>query len=915
MYKYPKYVNKYDKFIDYYTSYTKKRHFETLYPVINKSCTALLLIDLATPEWISVDCNEKMSSVRMCQFEADMPYMKLNVDTLLLVKYSCIVKNGTYYLFDWLDSKMKDFRQTKRNIVHKISDVKKFEFIFQAIHTVFPPIILYDLSYKISYSKVSNVFHYKMHAIRDNIYKGLIITKEDPNTFTKGGNIFECENKIYISMQSICDMIKDCPYLSTDEYNCNNITILNISYAQSNVRLNNFIQKNHKFSNHFIIDNEEYNKSKHQDDQNIKQFCNTKLPTILLNDLVQDCNETAEDEFLFTEGAVCLDKYQIPCREGHPQCFNISEICTYRLNYLGHLLPCRTGEHLENCVDFDCSKMFKCSGFYCIPYEYVCDGKWDCPYGVDESKDNNCSLNRNCTYLFKCRISIICIHVSSICDGIKNCPLGDDEKLCSLHDAKCPQICSCFTYTIKCTHGLILDISMSNFPYQVISLRWCSKSLAQNILNSIKSALSIIINNCNITEACYFFKMIKNVQINNAGSNLISTLQEYCFSSAPSLKIIILNNNKISKINTYAFINLESLRVLDLSNNLLQEITFDIKTSSGKIDILSLIQNNFLKYDPETMTKIKINLLLTDDSVWCCLKQNVVCSAEMPWFTSCTNLLHSYKIWTVFIWVAVMLFIINITNLIPYFLKSKNVYLLSLIALNLANLLYGIYLTLMIMIDRKFADTFPFFELQWKSTFYCYLGFGLSLNYHILSAFLLLFLTSQRYIIMAHPFNTMVKSRKLISSCIVLIVLVTVLITLTLTIVLFYFSNSISHKLCSPLFDPSKRYPLISFTAILIIFIQMISLILIITLYVKGFKEYITSANKALFSKGKVKQRNIRTQIFLHIICNMLTWIPNSVISSVLIVLPEYPLEILFWQIISITTINPIVLPLVLKSK
>ena len=222
----------------------------------------------------------------------------------------------------------------------------------------------------------------------------------------------------------------------------------------------------------------------------------------------------------------------------------------------------------------------------------------------------------------------------------------------------------------------------------------------------------------------------------------------------------------------------------------------------------------------------------------------------------------------------------------------------------------------MIMFDIKFTDKFSFFEMQWKSSFPCFIGFGLSLSYHILSAFLLLFLTSQRYIIITQPFNAKVKSKQFIIICIVLIVSITVVITLTLTISLFHFSNGAPHKLCSPLFDPSKRYPLISGTSIMIIFIQIISLILIVTLYAKGFEKYITPSNKVTFSNINVKnKKKLRTQILLHIISNMLTWIPNSMISLVLIFLPEYPLEILFWQIISIATINPIVLPLVLKSK
>ena len=47
-------------------------------------------------------------------------------------------------------------------------------------------------------------------------------------------------------------------------------------------------------------------------------------------------------------------------------------------------MPCRNGGHLENCEKFECNVMFKCPNYYCVPWTYVCDGKWDCPYAEDE---------------------------------------------------------------------------------------------------------------------------------------------------------------------------------------------------------------------------------------------------------------------------------------------------------------------------------------------------------------------------------------------------------------------------------------------------------------------------------------------------------------------------------------------------
>ena len=34
-----------------------------------------------------------------------------------------------------------------------------------------------------------------------------------------------------------------------------------------------------------------------------------------------------------------------------------------------------------------CNMRFKCELAYCIPWNYVCNGRWDCPNGEDENQD------------------------------------------------------------------------------------------------------------------------------------------------------------------------------------------------------------------------------------------------------------------------------------------------------------------------------------------------------------------------------------------------------------------------------------------------------------------------------------------------------------------------------------------------
>ena len=109
----------------------------------------------------------------------------------------------------------------------------------------------------------------------------------------------------------------------------------------------------------------------------------------MINDLVADCGPEAEDEHLLKQLALgqmlpCLQKWQIPCREGHPRCYNVSQMCQYQFDTDQHLIPCRTGKHLQHCRKIACNMMLKCPNYYCIPWSYTCDGKWDCSHGYDE---------------------------------------------------------------------------------------------------------------------------------------------------------------------------------------------------------------------------------------------------------------------------------------------------------------------------------------------------------------------------------------------------------------------------------------------------------------------------------------------------------------------------------------------------
>ena len=185
---------------------------------------------------------------------------------------------------------------------------------------------------------------------------------------------------------------------------------------------------------------------------------NTKIPEILVDDFIPDCPNTFEDEIQyynlitnpFHNHISCKTDHELPCIPGHSHCFPLNKLCIFEFQTETTTLKhCRNGAHLYNCTNFQCSEYFKCPMSYCIPFDLICNGKWDCPLGNDEM---NCHMF-SCPNLFKCKNQTKCLHFSKLCNMKKDCIFGDDEFWCTNTSLLvCPSNCVCFAQSIICQH-------------------------------------------------------------------------------------------------------------------------------------------------------------------------------------------------------------------------------------------------------------------------------------------------------------------------------------------------------------------------------------------------------------------------------------------------------------------------------
>ena len=168
----------------------------------------------------------------------------------------------------------------------------------------------------------------------------------------------------------------------------------------------------------------------------------------LVNDLVPDCLNAKDENILLMFRVThskhfnysCISMNMNECYPGHPKCYHDQDKCPYALNKITTI--CRNGKHLENCEYIECITKHKCPKSYCIPYGYICDGKWDCWDSSDEIK----CQSRSCVNKYKCHNSLVCLPLVLTCDKKNDCPLEDDEHFCYF----CLPNCFCLGFAILC---------------------------------------------------------------------------------------------------------------------------------------------------------------------------------------------------------------------------------------------------------------------------------------------------------------------------------------------------------------------------------------------------------------------------------------------------------------------------------
>ncbi len=881
-------------------------------------CTLMIVTNLAGPEWVSIPCREKLLCDVMCVIQsavsaATRVTAKNNTLWTSMCSKVQVLRDGKCYLLLWYQNVMPSHMRKDGLQNFAGSIFQTFQYLFDSVESDFPDMIQRNpddctLVNVMKYTRHLSTFRYTMGTTNYFSSEGFSIFVSEKQKIVVGSNIFNCSLGGYVSIVNRCDGQTDCMEDDADEYLCHcdertDMEIMpdrlcsSISYKQSNKGCGHLYHVSQKGEcKLFAFSEENYSEKTQAGVQRTDGIRDFTMQT-MQNVTVQTCAHHSK----------------LLCSGHEPVCFSISHICLFEINMNGTLLPCSFGGHLEKCQEFHCNAKFKCRYSYCIPWEYVCNGIWECSSGDDEF-NAVCISRQNCEVMYKCKGTWqMCIHLGNVCDGKENCPNNDDEQFCELHKVTCPQMCACLGFAVSCDNTTII---FEEVVKTFVALR-VAKSRVQNLNISFckfSNLKFIALLESGISRLCpnTFPKqlVLLDISINN-----IQSVEMNCYCSFDNLEGIILDNNEIVFIHKISFVNLPSLSVLSLRRNLLVTVSEDLLFPHLSLKVLDLRENFFSQICVDAFNTIKIEFIVTGDYHICCIApENTKCTANTPWFVSCSDLLPETTMRAFFIVISSLGFALNGLSILTHSLTWQNnrAFSVHVFFINSGDTLCCIYLLIIWVADLVFQDVFFVAERQWQSSYSCFSAFGLIIWFTLSTQFFLVVLSFSRLLVIICPLKTRFKQISLWIQSLSMFSIISFLISLASSIGVKFVKTKLPTSLCLPFVDPENSFVFIEIMIWISVIGQTLTSLVLIVLHVA----LVHNISQSLKQMRKVKSHEdsmvmLVLQLVTITLSNMLCWFPANGVFLAAMFLSRYPMDLLIWSTVGSMPLNSVINPLI----
>ena len=431
--------------------------------------------------------------------------------------------------------------------------------------------------------------------------------------------------------------------------------------------------------------------------------------------------------------------------------------------------------HLQKCMGWQCSSMFKCDAGYCIPIHYICDTICDClncddEYGCIRDTDN---VMMSCPGMVKCKPGYPCVHRYNIHDGEPQCKDTYDDEL---KKPVCPAMCTCRGTAIFCPSFVNKSVqdftAISAVNNDFTSLYMLDQQWA-GCAGKCESFVVLDISNVSNWDIVVMKSLVSLSQIHvlNVSSNAVRVLRYSPFGTfksiihlymqncsiysiesgvfvGTSLHILDLSHNRLTAIADTAFGMMSNLMYLILKNNQIQLINFKVFHAESKLTYLDLRNNEILTVSLEPafwIPTLHLEVLYSDEQVLCCIiPTSKLCYPAEDKFQSCSTLLQREHNKYILGSVATVIIALNGGALVYIiFWKShhrlankRQLWSSGIFALT--DTLLGIYVAGLVASDIIYGSTFGKYRQLWSISSACMLLETILMHFITSSSFLIL---------------------------------------------------------------------------------------------------------------------------------------------------------------------------------
>ncbi len=517
-------------------------------------------------------------------------------------------------------------------------------------------------------------------------------------------------------------------------------------------------------------------------------------------DIAEHNGVILEDNNLFSQ--INCSEYTVPCTHAMNSCFPLEKLCLFERHTNGTPTYCSKAGHIRGCSPLQCPGKFKCSTAYCIPLYMVCNKVIDCPNGDDEIR---CDFIR-CTNLFRCNKEQTCINLNQIQDGRSQCSISGEDEL-AFHSVPCPSVCQCRGFVMSCQFQSLHLIPSFPLPVKAMLFRgnrlqsltsiftstYHSKvlklDLSDNIIETISEGnfprtllfLNISYNRITVLDRSSFEHCTKLLDLQLQG-NFIQIVGEYALSHLANTMTLNLHGADVHSIAAFSFADMARLQVLNVSNNQLQVLNKLVLHGLHSLTVLDVRENKNLIILPTSFDfLLTLKILTTDKLAFCCFtRASLKCGQEERRDQyNCERLIPNIALRIILWLVCFLMIIFNMVSFVFWchgsvFSKKREVNPFFFLppCMNVADILYVIYLLIIASHDQVFKEAFPAYRNLWQQGFGCDAALVLS-HLSVYASYSFGFIICiYRYMATVHPLKqTFLKNNKRIVLVFVLIIL------------------------------------------------------------------------------------------------------------------------------------------------